>query len=54
MGNKGSRDHQYAWPETPTGPDLVDIWSDVLTRPIVYGGDDLTGFEQNLAAIMPK
>jgi hypothetical protein len=26
----------------------------VLGRPIVYGGDDPSGFEQNLATFMPK
>lgn len=41
-------------PDTLTGTDLASIWSDILGRPIVYGGDDPTGFEQNLANIMPK
>ena len=41
-------------PNTLTGDDLAAIWSDVLGRPIVYGGDDPTGFEQNLANLMPK
>lgn len=41
-------------PDTLTGPDVAAIWSDVLGRPITYGGDDPTGFEQNLAGFMPK
>lgn len=41
-------------PDTLTGPDVAAIWSDVLGRPIAYGGDDPTGFEQNLAGFMPN
>lgn len=41
-------------PDMLTGPDVAAIWSDVLGRPIAYGGDDPTGFEQNLAGFMPK
>ena len=41
-------------PDTLTGSDVAAIWSDVLGRPIAYGGDDPTAFEQNLASFMPK
>jgi len=41
-------------PDTLTGSDLAAIWSDILDRPVVYGGDDPSGLEQNLANIMPK
>jgi uncharacterized protein YbjT (DUF2867 family) len=41
-------------PDTLTGPDVAKIWSDVLGRPVAYGGDDPTGFEQNLATFMPR
>jgi uncharacterized protein YbjT (DUF2867 family) len=41
-------------PDTLTGPDVAAIWSEVLGRPVVYGGDDPTGFEQNMASFMPK
>ena len=41
-------------PETLTGADVAAIWSDVLGRPVAYGGDDPTGFERNLANFMPK
>ncbi len=41
-------------PHTLTGNEVADIWSEVLGRPIVYGGDDPSGFEQNMATFMPK
>ncbi|RXT39459.1 SDR family oxidoreductase [Bradyrhizobium betae] len=41
-------------PDTLSGPDVAAIWSDVLGRPIAYGGDDPAAFEQNLASFMPK
>lgn len=41
-------------PDTLTGPGVAAIWSDVLGRPVAYGGDDPTGFEQNLATFMPR
>ncbi|MCW1413496.1 NmrA/HSCARG family protein [Rhizobium sp. 1AS11] len=40
-------------PETLTGTDIAAIWSDVLVRPINYGGDNTEGFEQNLKQFMP-
>jgi len=41
-------------PDTLTGSDVAAIWSDVLGRPVVYGGDDPAGFEQNIAGFLPK
>ena len=41
-------------PDTLTGADVAAIWSDVLGRPITYGGDDPSGFEQTMASFMPK
>lgn len=41
-------------PDTLTGAAVAAIWSDVLGCPVAYGGDDPTGFEQNLANLMPK
>ncbi|PIB90799.1 SDR family oxidoreductase [Caulobacter sp. FWC2] len=41
-------------PDTLTGADVAAIWSDVLGRPVVYGGDDPSGFEQTASAFMPK
>jgi uncharacterized protein YbjT (DUF2867 family) len=40
-------------PDTLTGLDVAAIWSDVLGRPIAYGGDDTAAFEQNLRNFMP-
>ena len=40
-------------PDTLTGEGVAAIWSEVLGRPIVYGGDDPTGFEQAMARVMP-
>jgi uncharacterized protein YbjT (DUF2867 family) len=41
-------------PDTLTGSAAAAIWSDILGRPVAYGGDDPSGFEQNMAAFMPK
>ncbi|MCQ1853798.1 SDR family oxidoreductase [Neorhizobium galegae] len=40
-------------PETLTGTDIAATWSDVLARPISYGGDNTEGFEQNLKQFVP-
>ena len=40
-------------PDTLTGSDVAAIWSDVLGRPIAYGGDATAPFEQNLRQFMP-
>ncbi|MBY5796408.1 SDR family oxidoreductase [Rhizobium leguminosarum] len=40
-------------PQTLTGAGIAAIWSDVLARPIAYGGDNTEGFEQNLKQFMP-
>jgi hypothetical protein len=41
-------------PDTLTGADVAAIWSKVLKRPIAYGGDDTSAFEQNLRKFMPS
>lgn len=41
-------------PDTLTGANAAAIWAEVLGRPVVYGGDDPSGFEQNVASFMPK
>jgi uncharacterized protein YbjT (DUF2867 family) len=41
-------------PDTLTGAGAAAIWSEVLGRPIAYGGDDPSGFEANMARLMPK
>lgn len=40
-------------PEVLTGADLAALWSEVLGRPVAYGGDDTEGFERNLRGFMP-
>jgi len=40
-------------PDTLTGEAIAAIWSNVLNRPITYGGDDTAGFEKNLRNFMP-
>ena len=40
-------------PDTLTGADVAAIWSEVLGRPVAYGGDDTARFEQTLRAFMP-
>ena len=40
-------------PDTLTGTEIAAIWSEVLGRPVAYGGDDTAGFEQNLRRFMP-
>jgi uncharacterized protein YbjT (DUF2867 family) len=40
-------------PDTLTGADVAAVWSEVLGRPIAYGGDDTGAFEQNLRQFMP-
>ncbi|WP_409190973.1 NmrA/HSCARG family protein [Bradyrhizobium sp. RDM4] len=41
-------------PDTLTGAKAAAIWSEVLGRPIAYGGDDTAGFEKNLRQFMPS
>ncbi|MFK0333029.1 SDR family oxidoreductase [Rhizobium sp. NPDC090275] len=41
-------------PDTLTGAGLAAIWSEALGRSVVYGGDDPSSFEHNIASIMPK
>lgn len=41
-------------PQTLTGADVAVIWSEVLARPIAYGGDDTARFEQSLRNFMPS
>jgi uncharacterized protein YbjT (DUF2867 family) len=40
-------------PDTLTGAEVAAIWTEVLQRPVAYGGDDTAGFEQNLRQFMP-
>lgn len=40
-------------PDALTGPALAAIWTDVLGRPVAYGGDDLNAFEQRFRTFIP-
>ncbi|SFM32832.1 SDR family oxidoreductase [Methylobacterium pseudosasicola] len=40
-------------PDTLTGGGVAAIWSEVLGRPVAYGGDDTAEFEANLRNFMP-
>ena len=40
-------------PDTLTGADVAAIWTEVLGRPVAYGGNDSAAFEQNLRQFMP-
>ena len=44
---------ELAGPDRLTGPDVASIWSSVLGREVRHGGNDLTGFEQQAAGMMP-
>lgn len=41
-------------PDTLTGQEVASVWSEILGRSISYGGDDPSGFEQNMSTLMPK
>lgn len=40
-------------PDTLRGSDIAGIWSQVLQKPIAYGGEDGAAFEENLRKFMP-
>jgi uncharacterized protein YbjT (DUF2867 family) len=40
-------------PDTLTATQAAAIWSDVLGRPVAYGGDDTAGLERNMSQFMP-
>ena len=41
-------------PDTLTGEQIARIWTELLGRPVVYGGDDPSAFEANMTNFMPK
>jgi uncharacterized protein YbjT (DUF2867 family) len=41
-------------PDSITGTDAAAIWSEILGKPVAYGGDDLVGFEKNMASHAPS
>jgi uncharacterized protein YbjT (DUF2867 family) len=40
-------------PDALTGPDIAQIWSDLLDRPVSYGGNDLGAFTQMMRSFAP-
>lgn len=45
--------YELVGPDVLTGADLAALWSDVLGRPVRYGGDDLDRLEQRLKSFGP-
>lgn len=41
-------------PDTLTGEDAAALWSEVLGRQVIYGGDNPDAFEANMATSMPR
>jgi uncharacterized protein YbjT (DUF2867 family) len=41
-------------PDTLTGQDAAGIWSTTLGKPVNYAGNDLPGFEKNMASRAPS
>ena len=41
-------------PDTLTGKDAAGIWAETLGKPVSYGGNDLPGFEKNMASRAPS
>ncbi|MCR1565883.1 NmrA/HSCARG family protein [Mixta sp.] len=54
QGELASETINLVGPDTLTGMDVAAIWTEILGRQVIYGGDDPAGFEQNLATFMPK
>ena len=44
---------ELSGPEALTGPQIAQIWSDVLGREVRYGGGDLESFEKQMRAAAP-
>jgi uncharacterized protein YbjT (DUF2867 family) len=40
-------------PEVVTGPGTAAVWSEVLKRPIAYGGDDMDAWEAQAMTMLP-
>ncbi len=46
--------YDLSGPEDVTGEGTARVWSEVLKRPIAYGGDDLDAWEQQFLHYMPE
>jgi len=45
--------YELVGPDSLDGPTLAAIWSEALSRPVRYGGDDLDAFEKLLGTFAP-
>jgi uncharacterized protein YbjT (DUF2867 family) len=41
-------------PEVLTGSGLAEIWSELLNKPVNYGGNDLEAFESQMRTFSPS
>jgi uncharacterized protein YbjT (DUF2867 family) len=46
--------YELVGPDSLNGAMLAEIWTDMLSRPVRYLGDDLDAFERQLAAVAPS
>jgi uncharacterized protein YbjT (DUF2867 family) len=46
--------YELVGPDSLNGATLAEIWTDALSRPVRYLGDDLDAFEKQLAAVAPS
>jgi uncharacterized protein YbjT (DUF2867 family) len=46
--------YELVGPDSLNGAMLAEIWTDTLSRPVRYLGDDLDAFERQLAAVAPS
>jgi uncharacterized protein YbjT (DUF2867 family) len=51
-GHEGNR-YPVVGPETLTGEQVVDVWSDALDGTVVYTGDDLDMWEDGVRDVLP-
>ena len=51
-GHEG-QSYDIVGPEVVTGPGTAAVWSDVLKRPIAYGGDDMDAWEAQAMTMLP-
>jgi uncharacterized protein YbjT (DUF2867 family) len=49
----GRETYALVGPDSLTGDDIADIWSEALGRAIRYGGDDLVVMEQRMKTMLP-
>lgn len=52
-GGHDGQIYDLVGPEVVTGPSTAAVWSEVLNKPIAYGGDDMDAWEAQAASMMP-